>query len=164
MIDIGQLRVYVVRPVLTYLNMWSDVAENLVIGTAIQESHATYLKQVGGGPAVGIFQMEPFTHDDTWSNYINYHPDLARLLHGLTMSISSIHPNTINSISANEMIGNLYYATAMCRVRYMRVPAALPNNDVNGLAAYWKQWYNTPNGAGTIQEFVNNYNTYNKTA
>jgi len=162
MIDIAQLRILIIRPTLHYMNMWSEAAEDLVVGTAIQESRATYLKQMGNGPALGIFQMEPATHDDIWVNYINYRASLRVDLNYLTMKMSGAHSNTINQIPAQEMIGNLYYATAMCRLQYKRVPAALPSRDVGQLAAYWKQYYNTPLGAGTVDEFVHNFKKYNK--
>lgn len=54
---------YVVRPVLRVMSAWSQPAEDLVMGTAAQESRLTYLRQLGGGPALGLWQMEPATHD-----------------------------------------------------------------------------------------------------
>ena len=65
-IDINQFREEVVRPVLQDLKMYSPVAENLIMGTAAQESGFTYIKQLGGGPALGMFQVEPAT---TRSNF-----------------------------------------------------------------------------------------------
>jgi len=62
-LDAGQLRMYVVRPVLRVMSAWSQPAEDLVMGTAAQESRLTYLRQLGGGPALGLWQMEPATHD-----------------------------------------------------------------------------------------------------
>jgi hypothetical protein len=78
-IDANQLRHYVVRPTLRRLGLWSKSAENLLMGTAAQESHlGTYLHQVGGGPAKGIFQMEPATERDLIKNYIRYRPELHK--------------------------------------------------------------------------------------
>ena len=141
--------------------MWSQVGEDLVVGTAIQESRATYLKQLGTGPALGIFQMEPNTHDDLWANFISYRADILNKLKGLMVTGGTTLP--FIQIPAQEMIGNLFYASAMCRIHYKRAPAAFPQQgDTQGLADYWKQWYNTPQGAGTADEFLNNYNQYNK--
>src|SRR5258708_26545125 len=36
-----------------------------------------FRSQLGGGPAVGLFQMEPTTHDDCWTNFLNFRPVLA---------------------------------------------------------------------------------------
>jgi len=49
----------------------------------------------------------------------------------------------------------------MCRVHYLRRAEPLPKaDDVHGMAAYWKRYYNTVHGKGTQQEFVENYERY----
>ena len=49
----------------------SQEAENLLMGTAAQESAlGEYIRQLGNGPALGIFQMEPETFDDIVRNYL----------------------------------------------------------------------------------------------
>jgi hypothetical protein len=55
------------------LGMHSESAVNLLLGTAAQESQfGTYFRQIGGGPALGVFQMEPDTEIDIWDNYLRY--------------------------------------------------------------------------------------------
>ncbi len=55
-------------------------------------------------------------------------------------------------------IWNLAYATAMCRVYYIRVPHPLPDaGDVRAMGEYWKRHYNTPQGRGTVDEFVGEF-------
>ena len=155
MIDIGQFREYVIKPVLEGMELYSLAAEELLLGTAIQESRLTYLKQLGGGPAMGVFQMEPATHDDIWENYLEYHQNLAADVACYTLNCIA------DRIYASELLGNLYYAAAMCRVHYFRVSEALPAaGDLEGQAAYWKQYYNTPMGAGTVDEYIENWNKY----
>ena len=61
----------VIRPALTKINLWSRSAEELVLGTAIVESGLTYLKQRGEGPALGLWQIEPATHEDLYTNFLN---------------------------------------------------------------------------------------------
>lgn len=142
-IDVGQLRRLVIRPSLEYIGLWSQAAENLVVGTALTESRGEYLKQLGSGPALGLWQMEPATHADIWEHFLAYQDDLADRVRGLqTVRADDFH---------EELVGNLFYAAAMCRVHYRRVPAALPlPGDKVGLARYWKEHYNTPAGAGTV--------------
>lgn len=152
-IDADQLRHHVVRPTLKRLGLWSKSAENLLMGTAAQESLlGQYLHQLGGGPAKGIFQMEPATHDDIWANYLRYKPDLAREIRRIAGVLDGKNP------PADLMVGNLYYAAAMARVHYLRRPEVLPaaDNPVD-LGEYWKEHYNTYLGRGTVQEFVHNY-------
>ncbi len=140
-----------VKPALQAMNRWSLPAEMLLMGTAAQESHLIYTRQLGGGPALGYFQMEPATHDDCWTNYIDYRASLRSL-------ILSIRTAT-GTPQASEMETDHKYAAAMCRVRYLRAPASLPSS-ARDLAAYWKLYYNTPLGAGSVSEFISNWNIY----
>lgn len=163
-INPDQLRTLVVKPVLAALDLSApDVAENLIMGTAAHESHlGDYIKQVGGGPAMGIYQMEPATLNDCYVNYLDY-PGRADLKARVDAFLAS-QPATASGIpdKAAQLTTNLAYATAMCRIRYYRAPAAMPSdaNDVNALAAYWKQYYNTELGAGTVEQFIADYNKY----
>ena len=155
MADVVTFRSNVVRPVLQRLALWSQIAENLLVGTALQESLLTYTVQQGGGPALGYFQMEPATHDDTWNNFLKYRATLAQRVRTF---IYTGDPNTPVP-DAKMMIDNPYYACAMARVRYYRAPQPLPTdpNDINGIANYWKTVYNTVLGAGKPEEFVAKY-------
>lgn len=150
MLDVDQFRKMVVRPTLMHLGLFSPTAENLLIGTALQESRLKYLKQLGGGPAIGLFQIEPKTHDDLWNSYLRYHPALREKVKSLM--VPGLDPLI-------QLATNLTYATAIARLLYFRKQEPLPANpnDVESMALYWKKHYNTPLGAGTVQEFVDNY-------
>lgn len=153
MLHIGQLRELVIRPALEALHLWSEGAEELVLGTAIQESGLRFLKQLGDGPALGLWQMEPATHDDIWTHYLAYQPELA----GRVRSLCSA------PIPA-ALAGNLWYGAAMCRVHYRRAPEALPAaGDIEGQAALWKKRYNTPLGKGLAREYVANWRHHMET-
>ena len=144
----GHLREYIVRPVLRALDLYSESAEELLMLTAAQESQCgRWLHQVGG-PALGIWQMEPATHDDCWTNFLAYRATLAAAVRKYGSSTA-------------DLPGNLYYACAMARVRYLRAPGALPSPaDLNGLASYYKNHYNTAAGAATISEAIDSYNKF----
>jgi len=144
----GQLREYIIRPVLNRIGLYSEAAEELLMLTAATESLCGKFVHQVGGPALGIFQMEPRTHDDIWENFLKYKPALA------------MHVKTYGRIS-QQLPGNLYYACAMARVHYLRVPERLPSAmDVDGLARYWKDHYNTHLGAGQPHEAVENYQRF----
>jgi hypothetical protein len=154
MINIDQFRNLIVRPTLEYMGLHSPAAEELLMGTAAQESGFVHIHQLGQGPALGLFQMEPATHDDIWNNYLRYQHDLA----GKARDLVGAAHRDMDAVKAEAMIGNLDYACAMCRIHYRRVKAALPGaNDIDALGSYWKQHYNTTQGRGTVDEFVNNY-------
>ena len=150
MINVPQFIVHVIRPTLERLDLGDGRAtEELLLGTAIQESRLQYLHQLGSGPAQGVFQMEPATYSDIWLNFLQYKPDLATRVNTL-----SIH----GAQGIDQLEANMYYACAMCRVHYRRVPAALPaQGDLEAQAEYWKEHYNTYLGAGTVEEYIENY-------
>jgi hypothetical protein len=151
-IDKNQLRDSVVVPVLKVLDLYSDSAVNLLMGTAAVESNlGEYITQIGG-PARGVFQMEPATHDDIVKHYLHYKPDLVEKIKEAT---------GVNSLDSRHLTGNLYYAAAFARIHYLRVPKPLPNaGDLIELASYWKDYYNTKYGKGTTAKFINKYERY----
>lgn len=141
-IDPKDLRRCIVVPVLEQLDLTSHAAVSLVLGTAMHESHLSTVRQVNG-PALGFWQMEPATHDDCWRNYLFFRRELAARIRWIT---------GIMQPSAEDMARDNFYACAMARVRYRRVPAGMPGNDPRALATYWKDYYNTKLGRGTVEE------------
>lgn len=151
-IDPNQLKDYIIKPTLKELDLYSESAVNLLLGTCAQESHMGYYIHQIKGIALGIYQMEPNTYDDIYINYLDYRKELKDLTDAYA---SKKH-------DSNELIWNLRYATAMCRIYYLRVSEPLPDaQDVLALATYYKKFYNTPSGKGTITSFVRNYNKFN---
>ncbi len=154
--DYKHLTEVIIQPVLKHMGLYSLAAERLVLYTACQESHLKWLKQLGmkgigegSNLALGIYQMERNTHDDCWLNFLNHKKDLAKAVRHFEIEGLYDDDNFL------EMAGNLYYATAMCRIKYFRVKEKLPAaDDLVGLARYWKRYYNTYLGAGTVEEFV----------
>lgn len=148
-----QLRDYIVVPTLMEIGMLSTPAVRLVLGTCAQESAmGEYIHQKGDGPALGIFQMEPNTHADIWANFILRRPDLAGRLW-------SYLPDRSKCPDPRHLMWNLPYAVALCRVHYYRVNDPIPNNLVDQ-AAYYKRHYNTPKGAATESDYIQNYQRY----
>lgn len=147
-----QLRDLISRT-LIQLGYHSESAVALLLGTAAQESKfGTYIRQFGGGPALGIFQMEPATEKDIWNNFIAYRA-------GLKSSVFSI--TRIYNPNPAALEANLAYQIIMARLQYRRAPGALPAaDDIFGMAAYWKRSYNTPAGKGTVRKFVRNFTKY----
>ena len=149
---------YVVRPALRTLAVSApavegDAGERLVMGTGAHESNRfRYLHQLGKGPALGLWQMEPATYADIWGRWLCYRPRLVDALCSLAIRVHNGIP------PVEELTHNLRFAAAMCRVHYLRVPVALPAKGEHlALARYWKDHYNTYLGAGTPEEFLRVY-------
>lgn len=154
-IDKNQLK-GLIEETLKEIGLYSEHATNLILGTIAQESRfGTYIKQLGTGPALGVCQMEPNTFKDISDNYLKG-PLMSKRLK-LKMTIGS--KCGVHNWRAKEMVHNLKFAIALCRVHYLRRPEALPT-DLVGYAAYWKRYYNTYLGAGTEEEFIRNYKEY----
>jgi hypothetical protein len=144
----------VIRPALRQIHLYSAAAEQLLLGTAIQESRLKYVVQQPHGPARGYFQMEPGTHDDIWKSFLHYHKHLAARVNSLLSKAES--PHKFAALKTNHK-----YAAAMCRVHYFRVSTALPHlNDIQAMAEYWKTYYNSEEGGGTVDEYVLNWNRF----
>ena len=150
--NITQLRTLVIQPVLKELGIYSQSAENLLVGTCIAESNGgQYIKQISG-PALGIYQCEPATLIDIIENYLHFNK-------GLFAKLNKFY-NPFRNIEQN-LISNLEYQTAICRIHYRRIKEKLPHaNDVKGLAEYWKKYYNTEKGKGSVTVFIEKYKIY----
>lgn len=154
--DATQLRELIVRPSLEEVGLHSAAAEDLVMGTAAQESHLMYVKQLGGGPALSLFQIEPTTYKDYWDNYLNHRVDLITEIQKACGFQGVPEPS--------RLVWDLKFASIMCRIHYRRISSPLPEHgDIAGYAAYWKKYYNTVHGAGTEEEFVQNYELVEET-
>lgn len=150
MINLSQFKSLIVTPALDAVVLGGTTAINLVTGTPVQESGLIYLHQLGAGPALGVCQMEPATHDYLWTL-----PNMASGKAGsLGMRVlAAINPEVGAPFSvppAELMVWNLYYSVIMCRIKYLSSPSALPANNATALANYWKTVYNSELGAGQV--------------
>ena len=145
----------VIEPVLATLSELSgrelggDDAVELLLYTAVHESGGlVHRRQLGNGPALGLFQMEPATHDDIWMNYLSNRTDLDT-------AMRSMFTPAGDSIESSLLETDDGYATAMARMQYLRARQILPPaGDGEAQAAYWKRYYNTPQGRGTVAAFL----------
>jgi len=145
-VNLGQYKENVVIPALSLLDPeipFSNTAVNLILLTALQESNLTYLKQIGGGGALGLCQMEPSTEDSLWQHYINRKPALKKKM--VTLVLKDIDRKL-------NLKTNLIYQVAMARIKYFPDSQALPDlSDVEGMSKYYKRIYNTYKGKADIE-------------
>jgi len=130
---------------------YSDEAHMLLCGTCAQESaFGKYRRQIGGGPALGIFQMEPGTFDDIVINFMEYKPQLADCI----MDLADVYDFDSKLLEVNDIL-----STCFARVHYFRVKEKIPS-DLPGQAEYWKKHYNTYQGKGKVEDYIANYKRY----
>lgn len=124
----------------------------------MKESLLKYVIQLPNGPALGVGQMEPATHDDIWSNFLAFNATLRlRVMSLLGRALTDGRPHS------KELISNLAYSVAMVRIHYYRAEIKksrafpMPPNDPLDLCHYWKRHYNTPLGKGSVEEALQHF-------
>lgn len=116
-------------------------AIDLLLGTAAQESaFGTYLRQTRG-PALGVFQMEPATFICT-----------REFAHAR-------FPLVLEDRNPRELEWDLYLAIVSARINYLSKPGSIPD-DIQGQAEYWKKYWNTSLGKGTVEQYMKNWRRY----
>lgn len=154
MINCEQLREFIIMPVLEDIDLKigipaSSIACDLLIATAAQESQVgRYIAQVEG-PALGIYQMEPRTAEDIRTNFMS-----AQMKKWALIIDRWSVPNGLLNARADQLPGNLYWATVLARIQYYRSPRALPpSNNPTDLWPMYKAVWNTPLGEATEDQF-----------
>lgn len=153
--DGKQLREHIIVPALKAMEPhipFTEEAVDLLCMTAAHESlNGTYLKQVNG-PALGIYQMEPFTLHCLYKDYLNFRRPL------LMLAEAAKNPSQTRE---QALVSDLMYATTMARLHYWRVPHALPKKAstdyLTRLALYAKMHYNTVEGKATPAAYLNDF-------
>ena len=135
------LKKYVVEPTLNEIPRgYSEEAVVAIMQIMAHESRrGHYLKQVNG-PALGLIQMEPATHDDTWANGDSIWENATLL--GIVSQREyerKIHP------PAERLVYDLRYNVFMARQRLFMKPEALPTDPIK-ISVYLKRHWNTVHG------------------
>lgn len=132
-----------------------DNEVKLMLGTAAAESGLVHRRQLGGGPARGLWQMEPTTGQDIFATHLirhRYQERFNKLMDiWLEIGIAVFTPYIMD---IDIHLGRYDdFACAMARIHYLRDPDPIPDA-LEEQAAYWKRVYNTPAGAGTVEHYL----------
>ena len=143
------LRKRVIRDTLKLLGDWSLATENLLLGTAAQESGLG--DNLQSGRLRGLYHISAQTHVAVWDKYLINYPDMASRVRGLAGQRSFLgNPH-------RELVTNLSYTTAIAWLVYKRCNQPLPEaGDIKGLAKYWHQHFRARTTA-TTADFEANY-------
>jgi len=153
MLNVDQLRELIIKPALSKLHAYSEVASELLVFTcAVESEGGTYVKQIKG-PALGIYQMEPKTYYDIWQKFIRNKSNMLML-----MTTNFLCPRVPPE---ERLIYDLEFATAMGRIHYQRIQEALPKSaDPEVLWEYYKQYWNTPEGSAKKDKSLKAYENF----
>ena len=139
----------VITETLNYLGEWSQPAENLLLGTAIQESGLGFCMR--RGRRLGLYHISPSAHRAVWDHYLARFPDKASRVRGLAGQHSFIaNPHL-------ELATNLRYATASAWCIYLKAGCHIGSNmGLHDIAKVWhRHFHRRP--SGTEADFVRNY-------
>jgi len=163
---------YVVRPALRALGiyndkMYSEAAVQLMMGTIAQESDmGAFSSQIGGGPALGLGQVERATHTDNMVNFVSGRKDLLDCIQSVSLvpiaGFFSEEPQFFYSEEFHlQLEYNWIYNIVHARLKFWRAPEALPElDDLAGMGEYWDKYYNANPHKGTAAEWLDSYNYF----
>ena len=126
----------------------SAAARALLFGTAYVESGFFPRFQDSGGDAIGLFQIEYGTFRDLWSRGIKTnHPKIweaIKLRYGTNGKI------TFEDLQTNDVLCAIF-----ARMKYASLKMPIPPaSDLNAQAEYYKEFYNTHRGKGSVEGYV----------
>ena len=143
-------RLQVVRPVLMQMGMHSPSAEEILMMIAAHESHFVHRVQEGGGPARGLWQMEPVEFHDIRDRYFPLRPHVRAAVRGVIP--------TAAELTMDMLVSDDRFACAMARVKLWKVPEPLPPpDDLEGMAVYSKKYWNSFLGKATPKKYIADY-------
>jgi hypothetical protein len=127
-------------------------ALDLVYNTGLVESKYVYLKQIKG-PAVGMFQIEPWVGVSTCKDYLQFRESLMKKVAEVCKLDWKYFLEPTEDDWRYILTTNIAAQIVFCRLHYWRVPKPLPQT-LEEQAMQWKQYYNTAKGAGTPEKFI----------
>ena len=137
----------------------SEDAITLIHETGVVESGYKYLRQLGDGPARSFWQIEPLSAVDNLQHYLKHRKSLMGECAEVSMVDLKHWQNNDERLWANILEKNIASAIVHCRLKYWRVPMKMPNT-LEGRAKYWKKYYNTEQGKGTEEKYIDTVKEY----
>lgn len=130
-----------------YLKLWGMYSAEAVTLLAMIAAHESgggkYRRQIGGGPARGIFQMELETHKQVW-------------LHSDTIKQRASKFGIVNDESKLEL--DDVYALFVARHYLAMDTKPIPKTLIE-MSKYCKSYWNRT-GAATAEKYLNDYNSW----
>lgn len=170
----NQLIKYVIVPTLKEIpkGYSKDAVKALLMIFAHESKGCKHIKQIGGGPALGVSQIEPDSHDDVWreggsiwanalsmgiiteSNYNRFKLERRNRNNKSTEEYNAIvrklHP------SANRLMYDTRYVVFMTRQKLFMDSGKLPS-DLKEMSKYLKRVWNSNSGAADELSYYRDY-------
>lgn len=146
-----ELQHLVIRPTLEYLGDFSPAAQTLLVATAAMESELGFHLCEPQTRGLGVYRINPRSHQLLWDQYLAKDPELASKVRGLASQHEFLaHPHL-------ELTTNLRYATAIAWLLYKRKNKPLPEaTDIPAMGKFWRRHFHSRPQA-TLEAFMLRY-------
>lgn len=112
----------------------------MLLETAIVETNAGTAIDKTANSGRGLFQFDKIGYNEA-----------------LTQRVRVKNNDFANQIAegymGNSILQNAYFSAYLARLFYLSKSGAIPS-DVSGRAFYWKKYYNTVKGAGSVEHYI----------
>lgn len=140
-----------IKRVLQKIDLYSSEAAEFIYNIGLVESKYIYIQQISG-PAVGVYQIEPWVGVDIIKNYLQYRPDLMKSVANACYLDWSYFTAPKEKDWEYILTTNIAAQIVFCRLHLRRIPKRLPRT-LEDQAKQWKQYYNTAKGKGTPEKY-----------
>jgi len=113
--------------------------------TAQQETRYGEALDYSWGVGVGIMQFDLGGFDDTKNRTSKENKDLIKKVYDI-----DIDKTSLDNLRYSPLLSTIY-----ARLFYLLRPGAIPTT-LEGRAQYWKTYYNSIKGKGTVEEYIKN--------
>ena len=142
----SQLLKMVIEPELKNMGLYTKKwAEFILMIIAHESMQGRYISQVKG-PALGLSQMEPFTHNAVVSYLKDRRPEMVHYMH-----------KNHGGFNCEKLVYDLRYMVAMSRLFFIRFPERLPDENLESMSEYAKFRWNTELGAAKPRDYLEAY-------
>ena len=144
---------------------YGESVARLLMGTAAAESLLVHRRQIGYSldrldGAWGLWQTEQAAVGDN-VRYLMRRADVCATASEFLFAGNG-ELRAVLTMGTQGLLKLIHdddrFACLMARVHYLRVVEAVPE-DLRGQAGYWKRYYNTKAGKGTIDGYINKWQT-----
>lgn len=119
---------------------------------AHESTRGNFLKQIGGGPALGIIQMEPRTHNSTWK----FGDSIWKNAYNMEIISKDDFDNKRHPLPG-RLIYDLRYNVFMARQNiFMDRDTPLPKTP-HQMSDYLKSWWNSAGGEAKSNSYLRDY-------
>ena len=125
-------------------------AVDLMLETAAQETHCGQLRDsTPKGAGRGIFQIDPIAFNDICQRARS--TDVSMVFNQFGVDIRLVRHDALDH--------SPLLSAVFCRLFYKLIPEPIPATLLER-AAYWKKYYNTHLGDGSVGAYINNASIY----